>query len=572
MLKIKHSFCIVFTCCIMNIYSLPTEKETKVIRQYKKWKNIVSNIKKHKDIIKFLLNNEDWPCCQESRIIAENSLQKIQNKILLKRWFDKNPPKTLNGVIAYIDFLLNTNEKYAKLYINQLWIYQNLSLEAYDIIYQKFNLYIDDESHALLAKRLIDSNESFVLSQIKHFMPKKVQDYINLTEKNIKIIEIQNQYLQKTVEWKEKIKNLFFTNSDNKALFYRKQKIIFDLIDKKQYENAYKIACNNTTMKREFFAKLEWLAGLISANFLQNFANARKHFKTAYSSATANSLKIKSAFWLGETEMMAANYNTAASWFQIASSAINTFYGQMAKIRMQYIVDALHINKQTTIKTINSHAYFIVKTLNKYNIENDIKFLLPYYKIVFDEASMATSEEKTTYITIPSYISPNIIKKFKILNLKNITNTMMPCFDTIVHSIIKAESAFNPKAKSKAGASGIMQLMLSTARIEAKRIGVNIKDKDIFNLNINIKLGSNLINRLLKKYNNDIVVTLFAYNAGEARANRFFAKYKNSNIQQLCIIELIRIKETKHYIKKVLYNMCIYKNLIGDNCSIETFI
>jgi len=85
----------------------------------------------------------------------------------------------------------------------------------------------------------------------------------------------------------------------------------------------------------------------------------------------------------------------------------------------------------------------------------------------------------------------------------------------LLHAVISVESRYSPKAVSKAGAIGLMQLMPETAR----RYGV----ADPLDPLQNLRGGARYLRYLLKKYNNDRNLALAAYNAGEASV----AKYGN---------------------------------------------
>ncbi len=83
---------------------------------------------------------------------------------------------------------------------------------------------------------------------------------------------------------------------------------------------------------------------------------------------------------------------------------------------------------------------------------------------------------------------------------------------SLVRSIIATESAFNPRAVSRKGARGLMQLMPETAA----RLGVrNLHDADD-----NIKGGTKYLRTLLDTFNNDLTLSLAAYNAGENLVQR----------------------------------------------------
>jgi transglycosylase-like protein with SLT domain len=85
----------------------------------------------------------------------------------------------------------------------------------------------------------------------------------------------------------------------------------------------------------------------------------------------------------------------------------------------------------------------------------------------------------------------------------------------LISSVMAVESNFDPKAVSRKNARGLMQLLPETAA----RLGV----KDIFDPQENIDAGTRYLKELLQKYNNDLVLTLAAYNAGPDNVQKYGA-------------------------------------------------
>jgi len=83
----------------------------------------------------------------------------------------------------------------------------------------------------------------------------------------------------------------------------------------------------------------------------------------------------------------------------------------------------------------------------------------------------------------------------------------------LIFSVIAAESNFNPRAISRRGARGLMQLLPTTGT----RFGV----KDIFDPAQNIDAGTQYLRDLMARYQGDLVLTLAAYNAGPAAVQRY---------------------------------------------------
>jgi soluble lytic murein transglycosylase-like protein len=122
--------------------------------------------------------------------------------------------------------------------------------------------------------------------------------------------------------------------------------------------------------------------------------------------------------------------------------------------------------------------------------------------------------------------------KSAILNVVSQVSKKYDVDEKLVQALIKQESGFNPKAKSKSGAMGLMQLMPSTA----KNMGV----KDPYNVVQNVEGGVKYLKSMLNKYNGNVILALSAYNAGPGAVDKY------SGVPPY--------KETQNYVKNILAN------------------
>ena len=108
----------------------------------------------------------------------------------------------------------------------------------------------------------------------------------------------------------------------------------------------------------------------------------------------------------------------------------------------------------------------------------------------------------------------------------------------LLKALIKVESNFNPKAVSKAGAMGLMQIM--PENFEALKI------TNPFNPRENILGGTLYLKQLMTRFEGKLPLALAAYNAGPSRV----ARYK----------KIPPIEETENYVKKIMKSYYLYKN------------
>lgn len=127
----------------------------------------------------------------------------------------------------------------------------------------------------------------------------------------------------------------------------------------------------------------------------------------------------------------------------------------------------------------------------------------------------------------------------------------------LLFAIARQESAFEPSARSPAGAMGLMQLMPATARQTAKRSGIRFKQYDLLKPDRNITLGSRYLDQLLDEFDGNRILAAAAYNAGPHRVKKWLS-HKSEKLPYDIWIETIPFKETRGYVQNVLAFSVIY--------------
>lgn len=130
----------------------------------------------------------------------------------------------------------------------------------------------------------------------------------------------------------------------------------------------------------------------------------------------------------------------------------------------------------------------------------------------------------------------------------------------LVFAVIRTESGFKVRAKSKAGAIGAMQIMPETFEwLQSNlRVGVKKSSECLNDLKTNIDYGTYFLSILQNKYNDEKVV-LCAYNAGIGTVDRWLNDPRYSDDKKT--LKEIPFKETKNYVFKVENSKKKYKFL-----------
>jgi soluble lytic murein transglycosylase-like protein len=132
----------------------------------------------------------------------------------------------------------------------------------------------------------------------------------------------------------------------------------------------------------------------------------------------------------------------------------------------------------------------------------------------------------------------------------------------LVFAVMRQESAFNPRARSWAGAMGLMQLMPGTAQSVERQYMPERAGSDIYDPSHNVSLGQTYLRTLLDDYSNNLFQAVPAYNAGPGNVNRWLSSDTASD--PLLFVASIPINETRNYVEGVLSNYWIYRMRLGQ--------
>jgi soluble lytic murein transglycosylase len=126
-------------------------------------------------------------------------------------------------------------------------------------------------------------------------------------------------------------------------------------------------------------------------------------------------------------------------------------------------------------------------------------------------------------------------------------------------ALMRQESAFDPKAQSGAQAMGLTQIVPSTARNIAGKVGSDeFVLNDLFRPAVSVQFGAYFLSELLGQYHGQVFPTLAAYDAGGGNVSSWIQRY---GADPDLLVEQIPFAETQNYLRVVYENYWHYRNL-----------
>ncbi len=575
------------------------------------------------DYKKFIERNSDYPRINRIKYLAEQKIYlKNTSPTLVINWFEKNPPLGGLGKIKLAEAFLEqgkTNE--VEKLIKEGW--ETAEIRKNDLGYYraKFKKFLTVEDHLRRADYLAWERKYWDLKRMLKYLPSDERSLYNARQ-----ILMSNSYgvdnaISKVpahlktdpglefdrLKWRnrrgrlESSLEILYKNANRTErqmirpdLWWEQRKSVArSLIYKKRYKTAYKISSEHSLSSGPSFAEAEWLSGWIALSFLNSAEYAINHFENFYNNVGYPISLARGAYWLGAAYKKLGNEERAKKYFAEGAKFPMTYYGQLSyneinpggdfelfdqsnfdkDYEKEFKKNRL-INHVIILNELDSTKYAkdILKHLATLNIEKGSEVLAAKLSTEvgrYDFAiqiSKQASYEKRFY---NKYNYPIIATP------KEINNKTMP--DTeIILAIIRQESEFDSKANSWAGARGMMQLMKYTAKVVAKQAKLPYSISRLTrDPEYNIKLGSYYFNSLIDDYNGVYPFAIAAYNAGPNRVKtwrRINGDPSKGKLSYVNWIELIRFKETRNYVQRVLENINVYKYMLSkEPVKIDSF-
>ena len=596
--------------------ALKTAKRAKdkSIYNFIQWRHLLrkGNQASYYDYKIFIDKNENYPRIGRVKYLSEHKLStdKISPKKIIDTFASSKPLSGFGKMILGESYILTNNSEKGVRLIKDGWITAELTKSELRFYRKKYKKYLNSKDYIKRADYLAWNNKYWDLKRLLRYLPKDYELLYNARQLLMsKSYGVDNAISKVPVKFKNdaglnydrlkwrrkrgrvdssveillKIKNTkdYLVRPDK--WWIEREIISRSLIYKKKYELAYKISSNHGMIEGPEYAAAEWMSGWIALSFLNDPLLAKDHFENFYYNVGYPISVARGAYWLGKSYKKIGNKDQSIKWFKEASSYLTTYYGQLAFMELNPTAK-FELSKDTEI-TKDYRDYFFKKEivkliylLDELNEDKYAKHILRHLaNDNIDSGSEALAAELATNIErfdfaiqvakIASYEKRFHNKyNYPIISTPNYINGRKIPETAFILSIIRQESEFDLSANSHAGAKGLMQLMPYTAKLVSKQAKLPYsKSRLTTDPEYNINLGSHYIAGLILEYDGAYPFAIAAYNAGPKRVRYWKKINKNPQKNQISYvdwIELIKFKETRNYVQRVLENYNVYRYIL----------
>jgi soluble lytic murein transglycosylase len=594
--------------------SISKKAKDKSIYKFIQWQHLLTTVNQASfyDYQQFINNNKNYPRINRLRYLAEHKLstKKISPKKIIK-WFNENEPFSGFGKLVLGESFIATGDipKGVKL-IKNGWVTANLSRSDMKFFRKKYKKFLIPEDYIKRADYLSWENKFWDLKRMLRYLPKDYQLLYTARQLLMSksygvdnaIGKVPNKFKNDPglnydrLKWRRKRGRLdgsleiLLKIKNNKKYLRRPEKwwkeraiISRSLIYKKKYALAYKISSKHALENGPEYAEAEWMSGWIALSFLNDPILATKHFKNFYNNVGYPISLARGAYWLGKSYEKMNNKKESLRWYEEATKYLTTYYGQLAHLKIKpnekfVLNEQIKVDGKLKKKFYEKDLVKIVFLLNELNKDKYTKDILKHLasENIANGSEILTAELATNISRYDFAIQISKLASYEkrfhndfnypIIGTPNFINGRKIPESAFILSIIRQESEFDLSAHSSAGAKGLMQLMPYTAKLVSKQAKLPYsKSRLTSDPEYNINLGSHYIAGLILEYDGAYPFAIAAYNAGPKRVRYWKKINKNPQKKQINYvdwIELIKFKETRNYVQRVLENYNVYRYIL----------
>jgi soluble lytic murein transglycosylase len=561
--------------------------------------------------VAFIAANPSWPSIATLRRRAEAVMwQEHADPQAIIGFFAAEPPHTVKGHFALARALLAQGDRAgAEAAVREPWrnngfsadleaqareTFAGLIMPADDEARMAVRLYAEDDDAGLRAAHHLDAT-ALAIAKARAAVINQAGNAKALLEAVPKAAQRDPGYMFSRIQWLRRADKIAEAAQwmiaaphdpaklvDVDQWWTERRLVARKLLDLGDARLAYEVANGAAAPANpNYRAEQHFTAGWIALRFLHQPAIALAHFARIADGVSNPIALARSFYWQGRSAEALGRQQDARMLYQEAAHYPTAYYGQLARARLGL--------DEVTLRTLPEppaeHRTLEIARAFEILYATDERDLVAAMAAdlgenATDTGALATlagiavrhNDARATLLIGKAALGRGLpferyaFPDFGVPSYQQIGPEVEPC---IVFSIVRQESAFNPRVVSSANAIGLMQVTPEAGRDTAKKFKVTFDQRRLIDdVVYNAQLGTAELGNDITSWRGSYILAFVAYNAGPRRAREWIEQYgdpRDPKVDPIDWIERIPISETRNYVERVIENMQVYRALVENN-------
>ncbi|PHS23849.1 MAG: transglycosylase [Robiginitomaculum sp.] len=548
-----------------------------------------------------------WPRHNKIRIEAEKKIDDSgMNPEFIIKYFDQWPPLTGTGKLAFAHALKTKGFiEETKAQIRSAWHNNTLSKDNERKLLNTYGDYLTSKDHIIRADKMIwgrHRSEAYRMLNRLHGADKALATARYKLMRNAKGIDAAVRRVPKAYEsdggllyertrWRRRhglveeatefalnLPEGSLNKVAAKRMWSERHLLARRALKDGDFATAYTLAAGHGMTKGAEFAAGEFLAGWLALQKLQDPILALSHFTRLKNGVSTPVSLARAYYWIGRAEQAMGAVEDAQTAWQKASKHDFTYYGQLAAQKLGGKTLDLGKDPQPTamqrtdfknnlqiqaLKLIGLSGNRTLYRTFSYHLDDILPNAVDHVMLAALAQEMGQKRAAMRAAKAALWrgeVLPD--SAWPIISLPD----GLPVDRAFLLALMRQETELDPKAVSRVGAQGLMQLMPATARHTARAIGTRYRKSWLTSdPAYNVRLGAAHLQELLDEFNGSYILATVSYNAGKTRAYRWIREYGDprTDADPIDWVESIPFSETRNYVQRVLENVQVYRHRLA---------
>jgi soluble lytic murein transglycosylase len=358
------------------------------------------------------------------------------------------------------------------------------------------------------------------------------------------------------------------------------------MLDVGERRTAYLIARDAALPARDIYkTEQEFTAGWIALRFLTDPATAAQHFARIGVGSVNPTALARAGYWQGRAAEAAGRSQDARTAYIAAAAHSTSYYGQLARAKLG--LPQIELRSAPSGRVRGIERLEIVRAVQLLYQLGEREIAVPIFGdagengdsdalVGLGELASRQGDARSMLLLGKAALNRGLPFDFYAYPVNGIPpfRSIGPDVEqSVVFSIARQESAFNPSVVSPAQAYGLMQVTPDAGRYVCKKYGAafdlnRLKADPVYNAS----LGAAELGGLLEDYRGSYIMTFAAYNAGRGSVKKWIERYgdpRNPSVDAVDWVELIPFSETRNYVQRIMENLQVYRARFGGGTRLQ---